>query len=274
MEMAMGNHAEKRSKYYTMNKVILIVLVIASFIGIGAFLLPMPEDNIQSGESTMTQPDNLTAMDTLEKFNDPENFLATRKSFDVAAFRKNAGDLSYYDFVREDGVHVRQIDFSNIRNEDLRGYKEEFTRPDSHYRYSTMYTPSGQTRVMGADFCRNYVKETLIFNEKGKIVERKNKEEQFLPIEKLRGRILEERKIDIYDTKQVHYVVRAKYDDKAYYDVFVINNEPRDPDLFAHLLDGVTGEFLFQAGAYLEPGIGPSAYVGYKEHLQSIGKEP
>jgi hypothetical protein len=248
-------------------KRLFILLPLFTLCVVVVFALAQAPD-AQSGESTMTQSDNLTAMDTLEKFNDPANFFATRKSFDVAAFRKNAPDrFDEYQFVREDGVHVDQTDFGE------HGYKEEFTRPDSHYRYSTMYTQSGQLKVMLADFCRNYVKETLVFNEKGKIVERKNEEGQFLSIEKLRARILEERKIDIYDTKQVHYVSRSKYDDKAYYDVFVINHEPHDPALFAHLLDGVTGEFLFQAGADLEPGIGPSAYGKYKEHLQSIGKE-
>jgi hypothetical protein len=215
----------------------------------------------------MTQPNDLTAMDTLEKFNDPENFLATRKSFDIATFKKNANGFSDYNLVREDGVHIRQMDFRDR-------YKEDLTRPDSHYRYSYVYTENGQLKAMLISFCLKIVNTALYFNEKGRVVKRTDEDIGFLPIEKLRARILEERKIDIYDTKQVHYVVRAKYDDKAYYDVFVINNKPNVPALFAHLLDGVTGEFLFQADAYLEPGIGPSAYGKYKEHLQSIGKEP
>jgi hypothetical protein len=221
----------------------------------------------QSGESTMRQPDNLTAMDTLEKFNDPANFFATRKNFDIAAFKKNADSFSDYNFVREDGVHVRQIDF------DENGYKEEFTRPDSHYRYSTMYTPSGKLKAMAADFCRNYVREIVYFDEKGKIVERKNKEGQFLPIEKLRAQFLEKTKIDIYDTEMVILVRRPEYDGKKYYDIYV-RKEPGSPYLTAYLLDALTGEILFLADAIRARGIGPSAYVGYKEHLQSIGKKP
>ncbi|MDR3158582.1 MAG: hypothetical protein LBU11_06155, partial [Zoogloeaceae bacterium] len=178
----MENHAAKRDRNHAMNKAIfLAVLAAAIFLGACVVTRSTSENDAQpEGISVMRHTDNLTAMNTLEKFNDPDNFFLTRKNFDIATFRKNApARYAEYKFIREDGVHVRQMDLGNA-------YKEEFTRPDSHYRYSTMYTPSGLLSVMGADFCRNYVREIIHFDERGNIVKRKNAEDQFLPIEKLR----------------------------------------------------------------------------------------
>ncbi|MDR3162511.1 MAG: hypothetical protein LBT81_01440 [Helicobacteraceae bacterium] len=272
----MENHAAKRDRNHTMNKAIfLAVLAAAIFLGACVVTRSASENDAQpEGISVMRHTDDLAVMDTLEKFNNPDNFFSTRKNFDIATFRKNAGSSSDYNFVREDGVHVRQIDFSELNNEKLRGYKEEFTRPDSHYRYSIMYTSNGLLSVMGADFCRNYAKEILHFDERGNIVKRKNVEGQFLPIEKLRKRFLEEKKIDIFNTETVVLVQRQEYEEgKEYYDIYV-RNEPGSPRLTAYLLDALTGEFIFQAEAYRGRGIGPSAYNAYKEHLKSIGKTP
>ncbi|MDR0674525.1 MAG: hypothetical protein LBF93_12945 [Zoogloeaceae bacterium] len=228
-----------------MNKAFLFVLAAAISLGAGT----APENNVQpEGEPIMTQAYNPTAeahqlveMEALEKFNNPDNFFSIRKSFDMATFRKNAPVLySGYDFVREDGVHVRQSDFGDK-------YKEEFTRPDSHYRYSIMYTLSGKPSLMAADFSRIGVREILYFDEKGNIVKRKDEENGFLPIEKLREKVLEAMKIDIYDKKQVFRLRRGMYDGKAYYDIFV-NNDPPSFWLLAYLLDGVTGKFLFMGG--------------------------
>jgi hypothetical protein len=54
-------------------------------------LMLMGVGSPSAGELIMTQPSTYTAMDTLEKFNRPENFLAMRNTFNVALFKKNAG---------------------------------------------------------------------------------------------------------------------------------------------------------------------------------------
>ena len=85
-----------------------------------------------AGEPAMTQPNTQTATNALEIFNQPKKFLVPRYTFNIGKFKKNAGDYSEYTYVREDGVHVRQYDAGGD------GYREELTRPDSHYKYTSL----------------------------------------------------------------------------------------------------------------------------------------
>jgi hypothetical protein len=98
----------------------------------------------------------------------------------------------------------------------------------------------------------------------------------FLSIETLREHFLKETKVDIYDTEKVIEVYHARHEGfggKTYYDIFV-RKEPGSHKLDAYLLDGVTGKILFKADAFRGRGIGPSAYIAYKEHLESTGRKP
>ena len=226
----------------------------------------------------MTHPNADTALDTLEKFNHPENFLATRKSFDVATFRKNTGYGAYVDyrFVREDGVHVWQRDYSD------KGYQEELTRPDSHYEYGYAYDKKGRLKGMGTRFCTYGVGEGFWFDEQGNIIKRQNFDAPYLPIPTLRERFMEQTQtdkndkttgIDIYNNEMVPLVFHAENaeDNVFYYDIYV-RKAPGSNDLTDYLLDGATGKLMFKGDAFGGNGIGPSAYEKYAEYLKSIGK--
>ncbi|MDR1662760.1 MAG: hypothetical protein LBR95_10155 [Azoarcus sp.] len=223
-----------------------------------------------TGEPAMTQPNTPAARDALEKFNRPKDFLVVRSTFDIAAFKRNSEESGDYTYVRKDGVHVRQIDF------DDDGYKEELTRPDSHYMYEYSYDRKGRLDGMSVRFCNSVVGEVLDFDEKGNIVKRSNVdiEGPFLAVEKLREQFLKETGVDIYDTEKVFYVQHSKLirSNEVYFVIYV----PKDlrGRLTAYLLDGPTGEILFKADAFRGPGgIESSLYKDYKAHLQAHGKK-
>jgi hypothetical protein len=234
-----------------------------AFVALGLMVVGSPA----TGESIMPKPNTHTAMDTLEKFNQPKNFLSMRGTFDVVTFNKNAAGYSEYNFVREDGVHVRQLYFHD------RGYGEELSRPDSHYRYGSAFDMRGILQGIDVRFCNYTVGNGLSFDENGNITKKKDFDAPFLAIEKLRQRFLKEAKIDIYDKLKVAYVLHSEYEGKIYYDIFVRKNADSYV-LDAYLLDGATGKKLFLADAYEGEGIGPSAYLKYKEYLQSRGEKP
>jgi hypothetical protein len=269
MEMAMGSYAKKCGQNRPMNRLALS-LVALCLMGSGTTL--SKTNKVLPGEPIMTQSNTHSNMDTLEKFNQPENFLATRTTFDRAMFKKNAGNSDKYQYVREDGIHIRQFYLGN------NGYKEELTRPDSFYEYSNGYMKDGRLESMVVRFFRYPVGEVLYFDEKGKIVKRRNMdiEGSFLPIEKLRERFLDEKKIDIYDKKIIVTVYRARhegYGGKTYYDIYV-RHAPGSVDLTSYLLDGATGEILFKTFTTDTDGGMKSAYKKYKEHLQSNEGKP
>jgi hypothetical protein len=224
------------------------------------------------GESSVARPNTHSTMNILEKFNQPENFFPTRSTFDRAAFKKNSDNSDKYQYVREDGVYVRQLAFGR------EGYQEEFTRPDSHYTYVSAYNNAGRLVGMGVKFDNYDVGDVLYFDEKGKIVRKRDMdiEGPFLPIEKLRKRFLDEKRVDIYDKKTTPHVYHSRhegYGGKTHYDIFV-RNAPASISLTAYLLDGATGEILFQALASDTDGGMQSAYKKYKEHLQSKAGNP
>jgi hypothetical protein len=131
---------------------------------------------------------------------------------------------------------------------------------------------------MGVRFNNSDVGESISFDENGNVAKRRNIdiEGPFLSVEKLREGFLKEAKVDIYDTEKVIYVIRSMHEGfggKTYYDIFV-RNEPGSHKLTAYLLDGATGKILFKADAFRGRGIGPSAYIAYKAHLESNGRKP
>ncbi|MDR3087942.1 MAG: hypothetical protein LBU45_08365 [Azoarcus sp.] len=272
----MGNHAGKRGEgYLVMKKTTALVFVALCAVCMASHAR---QNNALQEEPVMTRPDTHSTMDTLEKFNDPRNFMATRKSFDIATFKKHRADRHQY--LREDGVFVKQLYL------DSYGYQEELTRSDSHYEYGYGYYKSGQLKGMGVRFCGYGVGEGLWFDESGNIIKRQNLDYPYLPIEQLRERFLEQTRsdkttgIDIYDTEKVVWVRHSQFsnDENFYYDIYVRRSPnsmppPMGPnDLTAYLLDGVSGTILFTADAVKGFSIGPSAYGKYAQYLQRIGK--
>jgi hypothetical protein len=174
--------------------------------------------------------------------------------------------------VRDDGLHVRQLDYGND------GYQEEFTRPDSHYTYVSAYNKHGRLKGIGVRFCNYEVGEALYIDKNGNVEKRRDLDVEgpFLQIAKLRKLFLEKTRVDIYDTEKIIDVNHARHEGfggKTYYDIFV-RKEPGSHKLDAYLLDGATGEILFKADAFRGRGIGPSAYIAYKAHLESKGRKP
>ena len=220
------------------------------------------QDHVHPGEPKMTQPN--TTLDTLEKFNDPRNFFATRPTFDIKTFNKNKKWDGEYRFVRKDGVRVRQskgYDRYPYANVDVsKGYEEELSRLDSHYKYRYSYYRNGRLQSMNASFCNHAVGEGLYFDKAGNIIERKNFDENFLSIEKLRERFLEQTLrdkndkssgIDIYDVANVMNV--SVYQKGQTYFTVWVRKTPNSSKLTGYLLDALTGEILYRTDTSRTP---------------------
>jgi hypothetical protein len=255
----------RRQEWYAIP--VFLVIALVGIVEATHALPPLATRKILSGVPAMTHQNTHSTIDTLEKFNKPDIFYATRSSFDIEAFMKNSRGYGIYEYVRKDGVHIRQLgDFG-------KAYKEELSRPDSHYVYEYGYHKNGRLQAMAVNFCDYGVGDVLYFNEEGNFIKKKNFDESYLPIEPLRTRFLEATRIDIYNTELVVDVFHAEHGGKIYYDIYV-RKEPASNKLTAYLLDGATGTLLFKADAKKGFSIGPSAYRKYADYLKSIGQTP
>ncbi|MDR1888412.1 MAG: hypothetical protein LBQ81_03380 [Zoogloeaceae bacterium] len=224
------------------------------------------KNETNTGEPIMTnaQP----SWETLEQFNQPDNFFAGKFVLDVPEFIKNTQkSWGGYVYIRLDGVHVHQDDLGEY-------YREEYTRPDSPFEYDASFNKNGGIFVKAVRFYGDDIGSVFVYDENGKIIKKVEVKESYLPVDKLRDKFIEERKIDIYDKSQVLNVLGLEFDEKPYYHIFVYT-APDSAKLRAFLLNGVTGDFLFEGVAFISPGsTGPFAYQAYKEYLGSMGKKP
>jgi hypothetical protein len=215
-----------------------------------------------SGANTMSHTPEQAAF--LERFNQPELFLADVKNLNVQQSEREAV------FTRPDGVEVHIWRHDKIMGKKGNYYIEDMTHPESPYSYHSTYNENGipiyrTTRFYGTDLYRYECKD-------GKCVTSSFSNDSFInpliPIAQTRAMLRKETGIDLYDRS---IISRADYnynDDKTMsYFLLIMRRLRREM-----LIDAATGKVLYERefvpsreGSGSNPGTeemeGSAAYV-------------
>lgn len=219
-------------------------------------------NTIQTHTQEPTMP---PAQQTLEEFNQPDVFMQSMTRLDVNAFKKHQS--FEWSFIAPDGRHIRQLHSGD-------GYQEVISRPDSPYEFLNTYDANGHLSGKAVRFYGNFVGEALDFSPQGNIIKRINFDGPFkFTIDQLHAMMLKDYHVNIMETTRtdalgkVRLVLRSVYppENRPYYEIFVIS-PTYSGDLTTYLVDGVTGQMLYQGKATQNPdSMGPSPYVGYMQ---------
>lgn len=162
-------------------------------------------------------------------------------TFDIRLFEQQRNG-SEYQFLRQDGFWVRQIDGGDQ-------YKEEVSKLNNPYQYNFIYNKKGVLILKSTDFYGMKVGELIYYNDQQQVVKTINYDLPYpFSIENLVKMMVNRFSVDILDSRQVSRVTRfidEKNLHKPLYAIYVFNKDNR-VWLDSYLIDGNNGDLLFQ----------------------------